>query len=157
MADTHAPGFVSSLAQPYIDRIQGQVGRLSFSPSGAQEAISAQISGSSSASGSSGQSALPVQVSASGGSDAGAAAGDASSAAVGSAYAQPTIDYIRQQINSLLAASIANSISANFPSDSSSGMGGSAVRSSVPAGVQTFLAPNAEPGDFLSTLGDQSS
>lgn len=159
MADTNVPSFVSSLAQPYINYIQGQVEGLTFLPSAARSNISAQISGSSSGSGTSGQGASSGAVASSGESDAsgaGAGAGAASGAAVGVAYAQPVIDYIREQINSLLPASIADSITAGFPNASSSS-GGSTEQSSVPAGVQNFLAPNAELRTFLSTLGNQSS
>lgn len=150
MADTNAPSFVSSLAQPYINYIQGQVEGLTFLPSAAKSDISSLISGASSHSGS------PGVVASSGASGTGAGAGAASGGAVGVAYAQPVIDYIREQISGLLPASVANSITAGFPNASSSS-GGSGVQPSVPAGLQNFLAPSAELKTFLSTLGNQSS
>lgn len=157
-ADSAASGAAVGAAygQSYFAYIQDQVEGLTFLPSEARSNISALISGDSDASGSSGQGAPPVHDSASAASDTGAAAGAASGANAGFAYAQPTIDYIRGQIESILPASVANSITAGFPTGSSSS-GGSAAESSVPAGVRSFLVPNAELRNFLSTLGDQSS
>ena len=46
----------------------------------------------------------------------------------------------------------------DFPNaSSSSGEGGSAMQSPIPAAVQNLFVPNAELRNFLSTLGDQSN
>ena len=131
ISDAGTATFIPAAAQPTIAFIQAQI--TASVPSQYASAITAQFAGGSS------QAAPMGSASTSGSVEL--PASDYAAAATGAGLAQPTINFIDQQISAMVPSQYASAIEAQFAGASSSASGSaSVVQAPVATDLQNFFA-----------------